>query len=82
MVAVFLATRLPNKMLLAKAVVVLALGVIHFVAMDMPSDPAIREIFLQVGSVGISYAVLMAIGLSAALLASAAMLRSGSVIFD
>lgn len=81
-VAVFLATRLPNKMLLAKAVVVLALGVIHFVAMDMPGDPAIREVFLVAGGVGISYAVLLAIGLSAALLGSAAMLRSGSPIFN
>ncbi len=81
-VAIFLAKRLHNRILLLKGVVVLGLAVIHFVAMDMPGDPRIREVFLQAGSVGISYAVVLAIGLSAALLGSAAMLRLGAAICD
>ncbi len=81
-VAMFLARRLRNKLLLIKVPIVLAAAIVHYVAVDLPHDPDTAIVLLSPGGVDIRYALMLAVGMTVGLLAAAAILRAGKELFD
>jgi hypothetical protein len=63
-------------------VVVLGLALIHFIAADLPRDPRMGEALVSVAGVIVTIGLALAVGLSAAFLASVAILRAGRPIVE
>jgi len=63
-----------------KSPIVLALAMGHFMTVELPQDPRMAEILLTVAGVNITYGLALAMGLSAAALGAAAILRAGKPI--
>ena len=81
-VAMFLARRLRNVLLLLATPVVLGLAMIHFFAHSLPDDPRLAETLLEAFAAPITFGLVLAWGLVLALLAAAAVLRAGEALFD
>ncbi|MGB2822746.1 MAG: DUF2339 domain-containing protein, partial [Phycisphaerae bacterium] len=79
-VVMFLARRLKNLLLLVKSPVVLALAVMHFFAKSLPEDPRMAETTFVLLAEPVTFGLLLAMGLTAAILAAAAILRAGKAI--
>ncbi len=81
-VVMFLARRLKNLLLLVKSPVVLALAVMHFFAKSLPEDPRLGETMFVFCQTPVTFGLLLALGLTAAILAAAAILRAGKAILN
>ncbi len=80
-ITMFLASRLGNKTLIAKSFIVFALALIHYVVIELNGkDEAMARVLLTVGGVEIRYALALAVGMAASLLAAAAILTRGEPI--
>jgi len=76
-VAMFLARRLGNRMLLLKSPVVLALAVVRFLIDLSQGQGGLTDTIVSVGGTDLSHALLLGTALTAAILATAAVLRMG-----
>ena len=81
-VVMFLARRLRNLLLLITPPIVLALAVVHFFASSLPNDPAMRETAFVLLGTDVTFGLLLAAALAAALLIAAAILRFGEAMFE
>ena len=81
-VTMFLARRLRSKLLLIKSPIVLALGIIHYVTVELQTDPQITKVLLTPLGVEISYALVLAVVLTLSLLFATALLRAGKTLFS
>ena len=85
-VAMFLARRLRNVLLLVKSPVVLLLAAGHFfsriVAGALAPDPRLTEVAFTLAGTPITFGLLLAAGLTVAILAAAAILRAGPALFE
>ena len=81
-VAMFIARRLRNVLLLVYSPAVLALALIHFSAYSLPHDPRMGETILTILGTPITFGLLLAWGLTAAFLAAAGTLRAGEPLFE
>ena len=81
-VTMLIARRLGSKLLVVKSPVVLILAVLHFALVSAPTDSRLAESMLSVGGVEIRYLLLLAAALTAAGMASAALLRTAGPIYS
>ncbi|HDZ21195.1 hypothetical protein LCGC14_0276340 [marine sediment metagenome] len=80
-VAMLLARRLKERMLLVKSTVMLMLAWLHFLAIDLQAE-AVGEVLVTLAGVGINTAMLSAAALAAGAVLSAGILRAGAAIWD
>ncbi len=81
-VAMLLARRMDNRVMIGKSVAILALALGHFLFIAIPHDARLARIAMSVGGVEVSLGLLLATGLTAGLLGAVALLRAGRAIWD
>ncbi|HQL73421.1 MAG TPA: DUF2339 domain-containing protein [Phycisphaerae bacterium] len=81
-VASVLARRLRSWMLLLKAPIVLALAGGHYLLIELPRDPTVQRVVASPLGVVIPYSLVLAVALTAAMLAMAAILRRCRLLGD
>ena len=79
-VAMLLASRLKEKLLLVKSVVLLYVAGMHFITVDLPDVGS--DVLVTVGGLGVTVALSLAAAVAAAAVISAALLRLGEVIWE
>jgi hypothetical protein len=80
-VAMLLASRLREKMLLVKSVGMLVLAGLHFLSIDLAADSA-ADVLVTLAGVEINTAMLSATALAAGGIVSAGILRAGAAVWD
>lgn len=81
-VAVALARRLRSWMLLLKAPIVLALAVGHYLLIELPGDAGVRRVVAWPLGVQIPYSLVLALALTATMLAMAVIIRRCRMLGD
>ena len=76
-VTMFLARRLGSRLLMVKSPVVLGLALLHFVYREVPGDPRMAETLATVYGIDFTFRLLLALGLAAAAMLAATILRVG-----